>query len=91
MVTDAKQFELDRILSMVKTKGYQITSSSIQGDMVVVQAEKSFTPETATTRDLEATWITNFLKSFGWVLDSMGFPPNKVSIQFSKTVKVAPA
>lgn len=89
MAIDQKQYELDRIVGMVKTKGYNITSSSIQGDMVVVQAEKSFTPETSTTRDLEATWITNFLKSFGWVLDTMGFPANKVSIQFSKTVKMA--
>lgn len=88
MAPDMKQFELDRIVSMVKTKGYTITSSALQADMMVVQAEKSFSAEQATTKDLEVSWITNFLKSFGWVVDSTSFPPGKVAVQFSKNFKV---
>lgn len=88
MVMDNKQFELNRIVDMIKNRQYQITSSSIKDDLVIVQAEKIFSPELATTKDLEATWITNFLKSFGWAIQSTSFAENKLVIQFTKTVKV---
>ena len=87
MVTDVKQYELNRIVEMIKNRQYQITSSSIKDDMVIVTAEKTFTPELATTKDLEATWITNFLKSFGWALESTSFSDNKLVIKFTKIVK----
>lgn len=86
MVMDAKQFELNRIVDLIKNKQYQITSSSIQGEQVLVQAEKTFTPELAANKDLEATWITNFLKSFGWVIKSTDFGDNKLVIRFIKEV-----
>lgn len=88
MVIDPKQYELNRIVDMIKNRAYQITSSSIKDDTVIVNAEKEFTPETVTTRDLESTWITNFLKSFGWAIQSTSFVENKMVIQFFKEVKV---
>ena len=87
MVMDNKQYELNRIVDMIKNRQYQITSSSIKDDLVIVQAEKTFTPELAANRDLEATWITNFLKSFGWAIESTRFSDNKLVIQFTKIVK----
>jgi len=87
MVMDVKQYELNRIVDMIKNRQYQITSSSIKDDKVIVQAEKTFGPEVATTKELESTWITNFLKSFGWVVDSTSFALDKMLVQFSKEVK----
>lgn len=88
MVMDAKQYELNRIVDMIKNRQYEVTSSSIKDDQVIVQAEKTFPPELVTTKELESTWITNFLKSFGWAVQSSTFYENKLVIQFIKTVKV---
>lgn len=88
MVMDAKQYELNRIVDMIKNRQYQITSSSVKDDLVIVQAEKTFAKELEANKDLEATWITNFLKSFGWAVQSTSYPENKLVIQFTKTVKV---
>jgi hypothetical protein len=87
MVTDVKQYELNRIVDMIKNRQYQITSSSIKDDMVIVTAEKTFTPELAATKELEGTWITNFLKSFGWAIQATYFRDNKMVIEFNKEVK----
>lgn len=88
MVMDAKQYELNRIVDLIKNRQYQITSSQIQDQMIMVTAEKEIKPELATTKDLEATWITNFLKSFGWDVESTSFQDTKIIIHFVKTVLV---
>jgi len=88
MAIDPKQFELNRIMEMIKGRGYQLTSSSITEDVVKVEAEKTFTPELLSTKELEATWITNFLKSFGWAITGTLYPEDKLMIQFFKEVKV---
>ena len=41
MVTDTKQFELDRIVNMLKSFGWGVTSSSFQGDKIIVTFEKT--------------------------------------------------
>ena len=88
MVMDNKQFELNRIVDMIKTRNYEIISSSIKDDKVVIEAEKKITPELATTKELESTWITNFLKSFGWDVEYTSFLENRIAIKFFKEVKV---
>ena len=45
MVTDTKQFELDRIVNMLKSFGWGITSSSFQGDKIIVTFEKTVKTE----------------------------------------------
>lgn len=45
MPVDKKQFELDRIVNMLKSFGWSVTSSSFQGNKVVVTFEKTITEE----------------------------------------------
>lgn len=45
MAIDTKQYELDRIVNMLKSFGWQVTSSSFQGDKVVVTFEKTVKSE----------------------------------------------
>jgi len=40
MVIDIKQFELDRIVNMLKSFGWSVTSSSFQADKIIVSFEK---------------------------------------------------
>ena len=87
MVMDNKQFELNRIVDLIKNREYRVTSSGISDDRVVVRAEKTFTPELAANKDLEATWITNFLKTFGWAIENTSFSQNTLVITFNKIVK----
>jgi hypothetical protein len=89
MVMDIKQVELNRIVDTIKIRGYGVTSSSIKDDQIVIEAQKIIPPELQATRDTESTWITNFLKSFGWVVQSTSYPEGKINITFSKTVVAA--
>ncbi len=41
MVMDIKQFELDRIVNMLKSFGWAVTSSSFVGEKVIVTFEKT--------------------------------------------------
>lgn len=45
MATDMKQFELDRIVNMLKSFGWQVTSSSFQADKIVATFEKTVKTE----------------------------------------------
>jgi hypothetical protein len=45
MAIDTKQFELDRIVNMLKSFGWSVTSSSFQGDKVIVTFEKTVKTE----------------------------------------------
>ena len=87
MVLDPKQIELNRIRDMIILRGYTITSSSFQDDRIVVKSEKVITPEMATTKDLESTWITNFLKQFGWAVTSSQVGTDRIVISFEKVIK----
>jgi len=40
MPIDPKQFELDRIVTMMKSFGWDVKSSSFEGDKVIVTFEK---------------------------------------------------
>ena len=41
MVLDVKQFELDRIVNMLKSFGWAVTSSQFVGEKVIVTFEKT--------------------------------------------------
>lgn len=87
MSMDKKQIEMNRIVDMIRTRQYQVVSSSIKDNSVNIIVEKTITPELLTTKDLEATWITNFLKSQGWQVSSTSFPENKIVVEFVKVVE----
>lgn len=40
MPIDTKQFELDRVVNMLRSFGWNVTSSSFVGDKVIVTFEK---------------------------------------------------
>ena len=45
MVIDIKQFELDRVVNLMKAFGWTITQSRFEGDKVIVELEKIVKPE----------------------------------------------
>ena len=45
MVADVKQFELDRIVNMLKSFGWAVVSSSFQADKIIVTFEKTVKTE----------------------------------------------
>lgn len=45
MAIDFKQFELDRVVNLLKAFGWSVVSSSFQDDKVIVQFEKVVKPE----------------------------------------------
>ena len=44
MVIDIKQFELDRIVNMLKSFGWSVTSSSFQENKIIATFEKIVKP-----------------------------------------------
>lgn len=45
MVIDFKQFELDRVVNLLKAFGWSVTQSRFDGDTVVVEFQKVVKPE----------------------------------------------
>lgn len=45
MVVDVKQFELDRIVNMLKSFGWAVTASQFVADKIIVTFEKTVTSE----------------------------------------------
>lgn len=45
MVIDFKQFELDRVVNLLKAFGWSVTQSKFEGDKVIVEFEKVVKPE----------------------------------------------
>ena len=46
MVMDVKHFELDRIVNMLKSFGWAVTSSQFVGEKIIVVFEKTVVSET---------------------------------------------
>ena len=45
MPIDIKQFELDRVVNMLRAFGWTVVRSEFQGDKIVISMEKIVTPE----------------------------------------------
>ena len=45
MAIDPKQFELDRIVNMMRSFGWSVVKTEFQGDRIIVQMEKVVKPE----------------------------------------------
>lgn len=87
MAIDLKQFELNRIVNMLKSMDWTIVSSGFQGDKVVVTFEKTVTGMYPELKKVEGDRITNMLKSFTWAVVGAEYPENKIVLKFEKVVK----
>lgn len=87
MPIDLKQFELNRIVNMLKSMEWTVVSSGFQGDKVAVSFEKTVPGMVADIKKVEADRITNMLKSFSWDAVGAEYPENKIVLKFEKTVK----
>lgn len=87
MSPDVKQFELDRIVNMLKSFTWSVVSSKIEGDKVVVQFQKAMPGSTSSAQKFETDRITNMLGSFGWQVVSSEYPGDKVISQYQKVIK----
>ena len=45
MAIDIKQYELDRIVNMMRSFGWAVVKTEFQGDRIIVQMEKVVKPE----------------------------------------------
>lgn len=45
MALDVKQFELDRVINMLRSFGWSVVKTEFQGDKIIIQMEKTVTPE----------------------------------------------
>lgn len=87
MSPDVKQFELDRIVNMLKSFTWTVVSSRIEGDKVIAQFQKVMPGAAADIKKFESDRITNMLSSFGWQVVSSEYPGDKVISQYSKVIK----
>jgi hypothetical protein len=86
MSPDMKQFELDRITTMLKAFGWQVVGSRFEGDKVHVDFEM-IVPKTSTiTKEGELSRLQNMLKSFSWVALSSKYDGDKVHAEFEKII-----
>jgi hypothetical protein len=87
MAIDLKQFELNRIVSLLKSMGWSVTSSGFEDSKVVASFEKPATGMSTDLRKIEGDRITNMLKSFDWAAVTAEYPPDKILLRFEKVVK----
>ena len=45
MVVDMKQFELDRVVNMLRAFGWSVVKTEFQGDKIIISMEKIVSPE----------------------------------------------
>jgi len=87
MAIDLKQFELNRIVNLLKSMGWAVTSSGFEDSKVVVSFEKTATGMTTDLRKIEGDRITNMLKSFDWAAVTAEYPADKIVLRFEKVIK----
>lgn len=86
---DTKQFELERVVTLLKSFEWKLVSSELSGNKVLGKFEKESggKPQDAMRFDLDR--ITNVLKSAGWSLVSSQFAPDRVVGSFEKIIQAA--
>jgi hypothetical protein len=87
MPVDLKQFELNRIVNMLKSMEWTVVSSGFQGHKVVATFEKTAPGMNVDLKKIEADRITTMLKSFTWDVVGAEYPENKIVLKFEKVVK----
>jgi len=90
MAVDVRQFELDRIVTMLKTFEWGLTHSEMVPDGVQGKFQKVMTVKTPEAMRFEVDRIRGVLTSAGWEVVSTTFEADKVSAVFKKIIKVTP-
>ena len=87
MPIDLKQFELDRIVNLLKSMGWSVTGSGFEDSKVVASFEKTVSGMSGDIKKIEGDRISNMLKSFQWVAVAAEYPADKIILRFEKVVK----
>jgi len=88
MSPDIKQMEFDKVVNLTRTFGYEIVSSSIEGEAIKIDCEKTLKAGTGEQKRFELDRFTQVLKSLGWVKKSDAMNGDKISAKFEKVVKI---
>lgn len=86
MSPDMKQYELDRITTLLKSFGWAITGSRFEGEKILVDFDKAVPGAAQDTKEFEESRITNMLKSMGWTKLSSQFVGDKIHTSYEKVV-----
>jgi len=87
MAIDLKEFELRRIVDMLRGFEWTVVKSGFLDDKVSVDFEKTIIGVGPEVRKGEADRINNLLKSFNWTQVSQEFVGDKIVLRFEKVVK----
>jgi len=87
MSPDMRQFELERVINLLKTFQWTVRTNRFDGDKVVVAFERMAPGATSAVQQQWLAQIQNMLVSLGWQLVSSSFPGDRISAEFTKTVK----
>ena len=88
MSPDIKQMEFDKVINLTRSFGYEINSSSIEGEKIKVECEKIFKTGTSEQKRYELDRITSVLKSLGWEKKSDSVSGDKINARFEKVIKI---
>jgi hypothetical protein len=86
---DTKQFELERVVTLLKSFEWKLVSSDMSGNRVLGKFEKVIEGKPQELMRFELDRITNVLKSAGWSLVSSAFEATKVVGSFEKVIPAA--
>ncbi len=63
---DMKQFELNKVITMLRSFGWETVGSRFEEDKVFVDFDKKVPGAPQTTKEYEDSRITNMMRSMGW-------------------------
>ena len=87
MSPEGKMYELERVKNTIKSFGWVVMGSSIDGDKVKVQFEKTLTGMSPDMKSFEVDRIAGMIKNIGWSVVSSRFADDKAIVEFEKVVK----
>lgn len=90
MTTDLKQLEIDRVVNLAKSFEFEIISSSIQEDRILITAEKIMPQTKVDQMRFESERMATVLRSTGWTQRRLSIGADRVTADFEKEVKTGP-
>jgi len=87
MSPELKEYELDRVINTIKSFGWTVVSSAIEGDKVKVEFEKMLVGLTPDLKKFELDRIAGMVKNIGWSVTASRFADDKAMVSFEKLVK----
>jgi len=86
MAIDIKQFELDRMVTLLKSFDWGLVSSEFVNDRVQAKFQKTMTGKTQAMMNFELERVGNMLRAGGWSMVSSGFGAEAVNAIFEKVI-----